>query len=293
MSKISYYFLLPILYLIALLPFRMLYLLSDLLFVLLYYVIRYRRDLVQLQLADSFPEKDQAEIQRLARKFYRYLTDLGLETLKTLTISPAAIKDRVAFDTAGVFRKYYKEDKSIIVAMGHFGNWEWAGARFAVDPIHPLSIIYRPLKSKQYDGLVHHMRSRLGNGLYPMKTAMRSILANRKKVDATAFIADQSPVPEHAHWVSFLHRETAFFAGMSKISKHLGYPIVYVGTVRKGRGHYEVIAETLVEDPTTISEHEITRLFAQRLESDIKSQPDIWLWSHRRWKHKRNKEHLS
>jgi len=246
--------------------------------------------LVHSQLTKSFPGKSKPEVDKLSRRFFRYLCDLALETVKTLTIRPQGIKRRVEFDRAGVFRKYFEAQQSVIVVMGHFGNWEWAGARFAVADIHDLSIIFRPLKNPSFNNLLQYMRKRLGNGLYPMKTAMRSMLENRENLDATAFIADQSPVPQHAHWVTFMDQETAFFPGMSKIAKHLAYPIVYVGTVRGRRGHYEVIAETLVEDPASHTPEEITQVFAQRLEDDIRKQPEIWLWSHRRWKHKRNKQ---
>ena len=293
MAVALYYLLLPFIYLIAFLPFKLLYLFSDLLYVFLYKVFSYRVNVVRDNLSNSFPEKSSQELKEIEKKFYHYLCDLILESLKTLTISPASVLKHVDFKNQAVFEKYAKVGKSVIIVMGHHGNWELAGARFAVEnkgnevTNHQLFIIYHALKNKQFDGLVYLMRTRLGNKLYAMKDTIRGMIKDRDQLTATAFIADQTPSPKGAYWTTFLNQETPVFTGTAKISKKLVYPIVYVSVSRPQRGKYIVSAEVLVEDPSVLSEDQISELHTRRLEQDINKEPHIWLWSHKRWKHKR------
>lgn len=282
-----YYLTLPFLYVLAWLPFPLLYRVSDLCFLLLYYIVGYRKKVVRENLRNAFPEKAEKEIQRLSRKFYRYFCDLLLETLKTLTISPRQLKKRLNFNTGSVFQKYTDEGRSVIIVMGHWGNWELAGARFSMENWHQLYVIYHPLKNPWFNSLIVHMRTRLGTKLFPMQNVARGMLQHRKELTATAFIADQTPLPERAYWTTFLHQDTPFFTGTGKLAKKFNYPVVYVGVKRVGRGRYEIYDELLVENPAGISQEEILELFIHRLEKDIHDQPEIWLWSHRRWKHKR------
>jgi len=155
--------------------------------------------------------------------------------------------------------------------------------------LHQLFVIYHPLQNKWFDGLVHHMRTRLGNKLYAMNDTMKGMLRDRDKVTATAFIADQTPPPDRAYWTTFLHQETPVFFGTEKIAQKLGYPVIYVGIERVRRGHYEMRFEELVANPERTTEGELSQLHTRRLESDIRRLPAFWLWSHRRWKHKRPK----
>jgi len=287
MNAAIYYLSLPFIYFISLLPFWLLYCLSDFLFVLLYHVFGYRRKIVFQNLRNSFPEKSEVELKIIERKFYRYFCDLVLETLKSITISKSSLAKRVKFSDTEIFEEYYKNDQSVIIAMGHFGNWELGGARFAIEPFHQLFVIYHPLQNKYFDGLVYRMRTRLGNGLYSMKDSLRGIIGDRKKLTATAFIADQTPSPKGAHWMQFLNQDTPVFTGTGKISKKMQYPVVYIGIHRLKRGQYEMRAEKLVENPAELDDLQIVEAFTKRLEEDIVKQPEIWLWTHRRWKHKR------
>lgn len=254
----------------------------------------YRVKVVRLNLKNAFPLKSKEELQRIEKQFYRYFCDLILESFKTLTISSKNVMKHIDFQNKEVFEKYAQQGKSVIIVMGHQGNWELAGARFAVEnqgkgkKNHQLFVIYHPLKNKQFDQLVYFMRTRLGNKLYAMKDTVRGMIQDRNELTATAFIADQTPSPKGAYWTRFLNQDTPVFTGTAKISKKLNYPIIYVNVSRPKRGHYVVSAEELVEDPSGYSEDEISELHTKRLEKDIEKEPQIWLWSHRRWKHRRS-----
>lgn len=289
MQALIYYITLPIIYGISLLPWWVLFRISDVVFVLLYHVIGYRKKVVTTNLTNSFPEKSPKEIEQLQRKFYRFFCDLILEVVKSLTISPKQVRKHLQFTGLEVFERYYKQQQSLVVAMGHWGNWELGGARFAVEPLHQLNVIYHPLHNKRFDRLLYKMRSRLGNGLYPMKDTMRRMLADRDKVTATGFIADQTPSRKGAYWMDFLNQDTPVFTGTGRIAKKLNYPVVYAGVRRIKRGYYQIHLEELVPDPDAVSDTDILEAFTHRLEKDIRSQPEIWLWTHRRWKHKRHK----
>ena len=288
MSAVGYYLALPFLYGIALLPFPLLYLLSDFTCLLLFGLIGYRKEVVLTNLRKSFPEKNEAEIRAIAKRFYRWFCDLTLETLKTLTISPDAVRSRVNFPGAGVFRSFAEKKQSVIIVMGHYGNWELAGARFAVEPeLHQLYVIYHPLQNPHFERLIVHMRTRLGNRLYAMQETFKGMVRDRQLLTATAFIADQTPSPERAYWTEFLNQDTPVFTGTGVIAKKLGYPVVYLSIQQSKRGHYEMHAEVLVPDPKSMSENDINQLHTDRLQRDIRQKPDLWLWTHRRWKHRR------
>ncbi len=286
-NALLYYLSLPFLYGLSLMPFWLMYRVSDGLYLLLYRLLGYRKGVVMENLRNSFPEKSEAEINRICRDFYRYLCDFMLETLKTLTISPETVKKRVAFKDTSLFEHYYEKNQSIILILGHFGNWEIAGARFSQVPAHKLIVIYRPLKNPYFEKLIVHMRTRLGNRLYTMKNTWNDMKRDRNELTATAFIADQTPSYTNTYWTEFLHQDTPVFTGPEKIAKVFRYPVVYVSIKRPRRGYYEIDTELLFDEPRKTEENEILERYVQRLEQDIQAQPEIWLWTHRRWKHKR------
>jgi len=244
---------------------------------------------VMQNLRNSFPDKSEAELKRLQARFYRYLCDLILETFKTLAISRKAMLKHCAMDEASLalFNKYAEQKKNVIIVMGHFGNWEWAGNTFSLLGKHHLYVIYHPLSNKYFNGLIIKMRTRFGTGLIEMRNTIRDMIARRNELTATAFIADQTPPPEGAYWTRFLNQDTPIFWGTEKIARKLNYPVIYVSVRRMKRGHYTVFAEELVAAPAATAEGEISELHTRRLEKDILQQPETWLWSHRRWKHKK------
>ncbi len=288
MAAIVYYLALPFIYGISLLPFWAMYLLSDLMYLVMYKIAGYRTKVVRTNLENAFPEKSAQEIQQIQDEFYRYFCDLILETLKTLTISSKMVMKRVIFKDMSAFEENYKKNQSVIIVMGHLGNWEMAGARFSQFPYHQLYVIYHPIKNTYFDQLVYHMRTRLGNKLYAMKETIKSMIRDKNLVTATAFIADQTPSnPYHAYWTNFLNQETPVFYGTAKIARKLNFPIVYISVSQPRRGYYEVNSELLIENPKNLSEDEISEIHTRRLEGDIRQNPHLWLWTHRRWKHKK------
>jgi Kdo2-lipid IVA lauroyltransferase/acyltransferase len=290
MSTIGFYLCLPFLYLISILPFPVFYLFSDFIYFILYKVVGYRKKVVYSNLKNSFPNKSEKELKEIESKFYKYLCDLFLETLKTLTISKnEAIKRCYLNDNSKkIFDELYAQKKSCILVMGHFGNWEWAGNTFSIINQQQLYVIYHPLSNIHFDKLMYNMRTRFGTKLYAMKDTMREMIRNKSEINATAFIADQTPSPENAYWTTFLNQDTPVFWGTEKIAQKLNYPIVYVTVNKIKRGYYEINSEYLVNEPKLTQEGEISELHTRKLEQDILAQPEIWLWSHRRWKHKKN-----
>ena len=285
-----YYFALPFIYLISILPFPLLYLFSDFVFVIVYYVLGYRKKVVKDNLSNAFPQKTEEEINKLCRKFYRYLCDLFLETFKTLTISKEEMFRRCSISqpALALFNKLNEEKRSCVIVMGHYGNWEWGGNAYSLVCKQQLFVIYHPLQNKKFNRLIINMRTRFGTKLIIMKDTFREMLSNKKIISATAFIADQTPPPESAYWTTFLNQETPVFRGTELVARKLNYPVVYVSVQKIKRGYYELFAEVLCENPQKTNEGEISEIHTRRLEKDIINRPEIWLWSHRRWKHKKH-----
>jgi len=243
-----------------------------------------------MNLRNSFPEKSNTEVEQIARNFEHYLCDMFLETLKTLTVRRSVMLKhcKMSDQAAQLFDKYESLNQHTIIVMGHYGNWEWGGNAFSLTRKTQLYVIYHPLQNKWFDGLVYRMRSRFGTKLIPMRDTLKYMLENKKgKTSATAFIADQTPHPEKAYWMNFLNQDTPVFMGTEKFAGKLDYPVIYVTINRIKRGYYELNAELLCENPKAEVEYEITQRHTAKLESDILKNPEIWLWSHKRWKHKR------
>lgn len=289
MSAIFYYLALPFLYLLAILPFRALYFLSDCFYVIIYYVLGYRKKVVFSNLRNSFPEKSESELKKIQKEFYHYFCDLFLETFKTLTISKKTMLKHCSLDSAALqlFEELAAQKSNLIIVMGHKGNWEWAGNTFSLCCKHQLYVIYHPLSNRYFNSFLYKMRSVFGTKLIAMKDTFRDMVKNRNELNATAFIADQAPQPETAYWMNFMNQDTPVFTGTEKIAQKMQYPVVYVSVKRIKRGYYTVGADLLTHPPYAKSEGVITAAHTARLEQDIREQPATWLWTHRRWKHKR------
>ncbi len=289
LHALSYYICLPFIYLLAILPFPLLYFFSDGVYVLIYHVLRYRRKTVRENLVKSFPDKLPEEIKEIEVRFYRYFCDLFLETFKTLTISKENMVKHfeIAPEAMSIFNQLAEENQSCMVVMGHFGNWEWSGNSFSICCRHQLYVIYHPLANKYFNGLTYRMRTRFGTRLIPMKNTLREMLKNREKLTATAFIADQSPLPDNAYWMNFMNQDTPVFLGIEKIALKIRYPIIYITIRRVKRGYYKAYAQRIELPSQQQKAGIITEIHTKKLEDDIRSQPENWLWTHRRWKHER------
>ncbi len=287
MQAFVFFISLPFLVLLSLLPFWALYRISDFLYVILYHVFGYRKKVVLSNLRNSFPEKTEEEIQVICKAFYSYLCDLILETIKTISMSKRQVLKRVSFKDKSIFEKLYSENRNIILVMGHYGNWELAGPCFTLNTKYQLNVIYKPLTNRYFEKLTSFMRTKFGTKITPMQNTLREMLSMKNTLNATAFIADQTPPPDGAHWMEFMNQDTPVFLGVEKLAKKLNYPIVFINITRPKRGYYLIETELLFENPKTSKDFEITESHTHRLEKEIRKQPEIWLWSHRRWKQKR------
>ena len=286
MQAALFYLIYPLIYLVALLPFKLLYLFSDFIYFIMI-TIGYRKKVIWNNLKNSFPEKSDAEIEVMYKKYYSYLCDLILETLKTLTMTEKEARERCIFHNTEWLDRLHAENKSIIVVMGHYGNWEWAGPSFTLSTLYQLVVIYRPLSNPYFEKMMCKTRTKFGTKITPANNTLRDMVANRKQVTATALIADQAASASSAYWTTFLKQDTAVFNGPEKIAKKFNYPVVYMNITRVKRGYYEVFPEMMFEKPAETADNEILETFCQRLEKEIHKDPSIWLWSHKRWKHTR------
>lgn len=290
MQAIVYYISLPFIYFISILPFWFLYRVSDFLNFILFTVFSYREEVIRTNLKNSFPEKSEQELKIIHKKFNQFFCDLMVETIKTLTISPKEAIKRCHFKNLDLLDKLYAEKKKIIFAMGHYGNWELGGAGSSQHP-YQLYVIYKPLSNKYFNDLIIKMRTRLKTKLIPMKDTFKTMVAarNNDEISATAFIADQTGSPENSYWTTFLNQDTAVFWGTEIIASKLNYPVVLLSIDRVKRGYYEMDTDLLFENPRDTEKGEISEVFTKKLEEIIIKKPELWLWSHKRWKHKKPK----
>ncbi len=274
---------------ISFLPLAALYKFSGLLSWLFYHVFHYRRKIVRTNLKNSFPEKTMDELYVIEKRFYRNLTDVMVEVIKLKTISPAQLKRRCFYtpESVELLNRYHQEGKSIMIVMGHMGNWEWAGASYPLWNRHQVITAYRPLRNKAYDNYILKMRQRTGNVIVPMKKIPIEMIKRRRDTFATALIADQTPRVDNAFWVRFLNQDTPVYKGTEILSKKFNTPLFWGSVKRVKRGYYHIDLQLIADAPRSFQDEGVlTALHASFLEKDINQQPESWLWSHRRWKHK-------
>lgn len=289
MQALAFYLAYPFIWLLSALPFGILYTISDGLYSLLR-ITRYRHEVIRQNLTRSFPGKTPDEIEILVQRYYRYLCDLILEILKTRTMSEKESMKRCVFHRADWLDSLYEQKRSIIILMGHYGNWEWAGPSFTLNNRHQLVVIYLPLSNPHFDNLMVGTRTRFGTRITPVSQTFRAMAQNRNLLTATAFIADQAAPLDNNHWMTFLHQDTSVFTGPAKVAIRFNYPIVYINVMPSKRGYYDAYPELLFEHPNLHTEAEIADAFMHRLEQEILLNPVPWLWSHKRWKHVRQPE---
>ncbi len=276
----------------GLFPLKFLYVVSDFTYFIIFYIIRYRREVVFENLENSFPEKSPAGIRAVAKGYYRHLCDLIVESIYQRRMGEDEIKRRVTYNNPEVIQKYYDEGKHVAAVMGHYCNWEWIYG-FPLITRYKCITIYKQLKSRVFDKLMFDMRSRFGAELVPMKKAFRKIYDYDKKgiPTITDFIADQTPSRGNTlYWVDFMNQDTPVYLGAERIAKKMNMAVVYFKMNKIRRGYYEVDFIPLYDNAAETSDYEITNAHVARLEQQINDQPEYWLWSHRRWKIKRNLE---
>lgn len=291
-SKLIYYLTYAGMWLLASLPFRALYVLSDGLCFILHYVVRYRRRMVRTNLSRSFPEKSEQELRKIEREFYHYLCDYFVEEVKTMRISFEELKRRMTYDNADLYLEMIEKHGGIIVLMPHYANFEWCIGMGAIMHEGDLPVqVYKPLHNKYMDELFKHIRSRFGGVNIPKHSTARDIIRLRRQGHrmAVGLITDQSPLSiDSHHWTTFLNQETVFMNGGERLARMMDFPVFYSELERTGRGHCRVEFDLITEFPKETADGEITECFVRRLEQTIRRNPPYWFWSHHRWKHKRS-----
>jgi Kdo2-lipid IVA lauroyltransferase/acyltransferase len=277
--------------LISRLPLTVLYFLSDLLYLLIFRIVKYRKKIVYSNLKNSFPDLSEPEIQKIQKTFYKHLCDLIFESLKLLTISEENLLKRVRIKNIDLPVSQISKGNTIIVACGHTGNWEWLLQASVLQTPYPADAVYKPLSSKFFDKLMLTIRSRFGASPLPMKEVPRSIVRKKDIARGIAMVADQTPPKaEIQYWNTFMHQDTAWFVGIEKIARMAELPVYYVGMNKISRGHYEIYFEEIALPPYDKNQpgNPIIEELSRKLEANIRNQPAYWLWSHRRWKHKKD-----
>lgn len=289
--KITYYIIGGIWWLLSLLPLKILYLLSDMLYVLVHHVIGYRKKIVRKNLTNSFPEKSLDEIKQIEKGFYHFFCDYIVETIKQFSISKEEMKKRMVISGVEEMKdRMEKENKTFcFIYLGHFCNWEWiASLPYWVPNDILCAQIYHPLYNKAFDKLFLRIRNKFGGECIPMKETLRRIIELRRAKQKTiiGFISDQAPKWNSIHhFVDFLNQETPVFIGTEKIAKQVDALVYYGDVKRVKRGFYTCEFKPMTEKPVKeIPDWELTDAYAHLLEEMISQHPNFWLWSHNRWK---------
>ena len=284
-------FIFPLLYFISILPFWLLYSFSNFFYILIYFIIGYRKTVVIQNLKKSFPEKSEEEIKKITKQFYKHFCDVIFETLKLYSISIEEFQKRCTFSDEGkkTLNYFFDRDQSIVGVIGHMGNWEWAAISHQVYFKQLITGVYHPLSNKGFDGFMLKLRSRFGGNIVSMTALYKELLILRNKNIPTTvgLIADQTAPPESADWATFLNQDTSVFVGTENLAKKFNFPVVYLPITKLKRGYYQLGAIIITENPKEMADGEISKLHTLALEKNIQQQPAYWLWSHRRWKHKK------
>lgn len=275
--------------LLAILPFRVLYFLSDCIYYLIYYIVRYRRTIVRKNLIESFPEKREQEIILIEKKFYKFFTDNIFESFKMATISRKEISCRMKFKNVEAVNSLLNEGKSISLYLGHYGNWEWISSM----PLHlkegvVAAQIYHELHNDDMNRLILNNRARMGAVNVEMRKTARYIneLSIQNRVSIIGFIADQSPKKQDSrYFIPFLNHNVPVLTGTEKITKHYGFEALFIKVRRVKRGYYEAEFVKMHDNPKSLPDFELTSIYFSMLEDMIKAAPELYLWTHNRFKH--------
>jgi KDO2-lipid IV(A) lauroyltransferase len=286
-----YYLVYGLLYLISLLPLRVLYILSDGFYVLIYYVFGYRKKVVFNNLQIAFPEKSEGERKRIAKKFYQNFIDTFIETIKMVSPSDKYILNRVSGNWE-VLNELYKTGRSVQIHLGHTFNWEWANLAGARAMHYTFLGVYMPIRNQIFDRLFKKIRSKSGTVMLPATNMRNEMLQWRTQQYALGLVADQAPPgPEKAFWLNFFGKPTPFVTGPETGARAGNIPVVFANIEKPRRGYYKVIFTMGDIEPGTLPRGELTRRYVAHLEKVIQQNPDMWLWSHRRWKQEWKEEY--
>lgn len=273
------------------LPMPVLYVLSDILYILIYRVMRYRLKVVRRNLEASFPDKSEIELRRLEREFYHHFADYIMETIKLAHISEEEVLRRAYIKNPELATQLQAEgQKTVMMLMGHYGNWEWFSSASMIFKDSRLWQIYRPLNNKAVDRLFIYLRTRFGSYGMKKNDTVRDMIQLKKEDsnNIVIFIADQTPSKANLHyWTTFLNQDTPILNGAERIARKLDLPVIFLDVQKVKRGFYTVEFKLMTAHAKQTAENEITESYARMTEKMILRNPAYWLWTHKRWKHKR------
>lgn len=288
MQRIGYGAFLIGVFIVGVMPFRMLYLISDLLFVLIYHVARYRRKVVEQNLRNAFPDKDPKDRQSIIKQFYRHLCDIIMEGIKGFSMTESQILKRHRVINPDLVDGYYEKGRSVIAVSAHYNNWEWGTLSGSLQLKHRNIALYKPLSNKFIDRFLNRTRTKRGTSLVSIDRTARMFIETKNEPCLYIMAADQSPSKTgKAIWIDFLNQDTACIHGPEIYARMFNYPVIYVNIQKVKRGFYTAEMVKLADNPKELQEGELTRLYMNTLEKYIEREPANWLWSHRRWKKKR------
>jgi KDO2-lipid IV(A) lauroyltransferase len=269
----------------SLLPYRVLYLISDGVYVLMYHVIGYRKKVVLNNIRNSFPEKTDQEHKKIASDFYRHFCDVIVESFKTFTISEQEAMQRMKFANPEILKAYAADNRSVILTGGHYNNWELFAVAIDLLMDHQAIAIYKQLKNKYLDEKMRSTRGKFGLKMISTKIVKEEFEKEKNNLTATIFATDQSPSSgKNAYWTTFLNQESAMIFGPERYAQEYNYPILYGRIIKIKRGYYEFSFDLISDNPKEEAYGEITKNLMRHLERDIKQAPQYWLWTHKRWK---------
>ena len=271
------------------LPFWILFGISDIIFIPMRYIFRYRHKAITENITNSFPDKNEKEILRIKNRFYHHLCDMFVETIKAYSISENEMKRRMKLNNIDILDKYFEEKRSIIIMGMHFNNWEW-NSILQKDTKHQLLVIYNPMRGNEaFENYLLKIRTRWGCDFVPVHKSRRIVfdIAKMEKPVALVLGADQTSLASSSLWTMFLNQETPFFTGPEKIAKYSNTPVFFHKAKKVKRGMYEIDFIPLLENPKDTKPNEIILKYIQEMEKIINEEPEFYLWSHRRWKHSR------
>lgn len=270
------------------LPFWFLHLKSDGYFFIIYYFSLYRKKIVSQNLKNAFPEKSAIELKSLSKNYYRHLCDLFFEIIKLNKMSSEELQNRIKFKDDHLIRKLLEDHTNIIFCGGHQGNWEWAGTYLGLKFNKQCYAVVKPLSNVFYERYISRVRTRFGMKLIPFKKTSRFLYSVQKDQAFLMIVADQSPAKiDPKHWVKFLNQITPFYPGIDKLARKLEAPLVFLEIQKTARSYYEIVPTLIAEQPFKMKPNEILEKYVSLLEESINNNPAYWLWSHRRWKHKK------
>jgi len=288
MERVGYIFFRVLIFIFRLIPFWFLYLLSDFVFFLFFYIVKYRKDVVFFNLRNSFPEKSEEEIFKIAKGFYHNLSDITVESIKGLTMSKSALLKRYKVVNPEFEKEYFNKGTGVIALGSHYANWEWGVLCFSLQFEHVPYGLYKPLSNKLTDKYIRKSRAAWGMNLVPISETYAHFQKKFDKPPVHIMVSDQSPSNlKKAHWINFLNQETPCLHGAESYAKQANLPVIYGDVQRVKRGYYEITLTLVVDNPSETKDGEITKIFHKILEEIILKKPEDWLWSHKRWKHKR------